>query len=395
MKNNMHLSQDDKIEYELYIRAQSFDQSRFVRDDSIDDLTLMEIGANPDHPYRQTIVFDKKRHPRIAKATKSRRNRQVQRKSTEEELEEADLQDVATNTASDQDSQENADGNRKNQKLANFFGGPVPKREGKNGNKLANFFGEPVNVINNSKLMEFFGETEIGVEGKKRKGKKKAKKAIRVFNRTQPAVIVDGVNYTAKSSNKLESFFGKRLPGKIIEENLDLFFPGLKDKKGFNIIQKQSNNQKNRWESFDSREFDKSSLESFDLKQSIQLHLDEEKFNDTSIKPTDILAAKVAERIGIAQTASVADFLEAFSTSPDTEKDIQWAQGPLIGTGAFGKVFYGANCATGELMAVKQVPLRSQDSKLRKKMLVALHLEIGLLKDLKHSNIVRYLGKIH
>jgi hypothetical protein len=35
---------------------------------------------------------------------------------------------------------------------------------------------------------------------------------------------------------------------------------------------------------------------------------------------------------------------------------ISWACGDCIGQGAFGKVVLGLNVATGELMAVKQVP---------------------------------------
>ncbi len=91
---------------------------------------------------------------------------------------------------------------------------------------------------------------------------------------------------------------------------------------------------------------------------------------------------------------SLQEFNDAFATNPDNPMPINWAQGPLIGMGSFGKVFYGANRDTGEIMAVKQVPLRntSMDSKTKKKMLDALHTEIELLKDLDHPNIVRYLG---
>ena len=400
MKQNMRLIEDENVEYELYIRAQSFDQSRFVRDDSIDDLTLMEIGANPDHPYRHTIVFDKKRHPRIEKAVKSHRNNRSAKAKKLDTFDDSDIQSpVLSNEGSgaELDLDMSHNDTRKNQKLVNFFGGAVPKRDGKAGGKLTNFFGEPVAVMNNAKLMEFFGETDVGVEGKKKRKKKKAKKAIRVFNREQPKVegTAEVLNYTVKSSNKLESFFGKRLPGKVIEENLDLFFPGLKDKKDFNIIQKQKNKHVGRWESFDSREFDKSSLESIGpLKVDVQTTEVADVTNEFQSRSTLVIPSPLApgERLGIAQSASVADFLEAFATSPDIEKQIQWVQGPLIGAGAFGKVFYGANRETGELMAVKQVPLRSGDPKLRKKMMVGLHLEIALLKDLKHDNIVRYLG---
>ncbi|KAJ3054784.1 hypothetical protein HK097_000828 [Rhizophlyctis rosea] len=95
----------------------------------------------------------------------------------------------------------------------------------------------------------------------------------------------------------------------------------------------------------------------------------------------------------------------AFTHAPDTPRSVDWIKGDLIGSGSFGRVYYGVNVLTGEIMAVKQVELadaRSLPPKaavagggihaLRKRMVDALHQEITLLKDLNHENIVRYLG---
>ncbi|KAJ3045028.1 hypothetical protein HDV00_012450 [Rhizophlyctis rosea] len=94
----------------------------------------------------------------------------------------------------------------------------------------------------------------------------------------------------------------------------------------------------------------------------------------------------------------------AFTNAPDTPRPVDWIKGDLIGSGSFGRVYYGVNVTTGEIMAVKQVELASPNSlppkahaaggihALRKRMVDALHREITLLKDLNHENIVRYLG---
>lgn len=72
----------------------------------------------------------------------------------------------------------------------------------------------------------------------------------------------------------------------------------------------------------------------------------------------------------------------------------KWIKGALIGAGSYGKVYLGMDAANGLLMAVKQVelPIDSVPNEERNKsMLKALELEIDLLKDLQHENIVQYL----
>ena len=62
--------------------------------------------------------------------------------------------------------------------------------------------------------------------------------------------------------------------------------------------------------------------------------------------------------------------------------------GDCLGKGAFGSVFRALNMGTGETVAVKQVKLVD----LPKSELRVITLEIDLLKNLDHPNIVKYRG---
>lgn len=72
-----------------------------------------------------------------------------------------------------------------------------------------------------------------------------------------------------------------------------------------------------------------------------------------------------------------------------------WTCGDLIGQGAFGSVYLGMDNDTGHLMAVKQVSLghvgTASSSKITEHVR-SVEAEVGLLQQLDHPNIVRYLG---
>jgi len=77
--------------------------------------------------------------------------------------------------------------------------------------------------------------------------------------------------------------------------------------------------------------------------------------------------------------------------------DSKWMKGALIGQGSFGCVYLALHAVTGELLAVKQVETpspgaNSQNDARKKSMIEALKREISLLRDLRHPNIVQYLG---
>jgi mitogen-activated protein kinase kinase kinase len=79
----------------------------------------------------------------------------------------------------------------------------------------------------------------------------------------------------------------------------------------------------------------------------------------------------------------------------DSWDDNKWMKGALIGQGSFGSVYLALHAVTGELLAVKQVQSLSSsatgDSR-KKSMIDALKREIALLRELRHPNIVQYLG---
>jgi mitogen-activated protein kinase kinase kinase len=77
--------------------------------------------------------------------------------------------------------------------------------------------------------------------------------------------------------------------------------------------------------------------------------------------------------------------------------DNKWMKGALIGQGSFGCVYLALHAVTGELLAVKQVEAPgsgagNQNDARKKSMIEALKREISLLRDLRHPNIVQYLG---
>ncbi|XP_027103737.1 mitogen-activated protein kinase kinase kinase YODA isoform X1 [Coffea arabica] len=69
----------------------------------------------------------------------------------------------------------------------------------------------------------------------------------------------------------------------------------------------------------------------------------------------------------------------------------RWKKGKLLGRGTFGHVYVGFNSESGEMCAMKEVTLFSDDAK-SKESAKQLGQEIIMLSRLRHSNIVQYYG---
>ncbi|OVA14004.1 Protein kinase domain [Macleaya cordata] len=69
----------------------------------------------------------------------------------------------------------------------------------------------------------------------------------------------------------------------------------------------------------------------------------------------------------------------------------RWKKGRLLGRGTFGHVYVGFNSESGEMCAMKEVTLFSDDAKSRESA-KQLGQEIALLSRLRHQNIVQYYG---
>ncbi|XP_008795232.1 mitogen-activated protein kinase kinase kinase 3-like [Phoenix dactylifera] len=68
-----------------------------------------------------------------------------------------------------------------------------------------------------------------------------------------------------------------------------------------------------------------------------------------------------------------------------------WKKGKLLGRGTFGHVYLGFNSESGQMCAIKEVTVISDDSN-SKECLRQLNQEITLLSQLSHPNIVQYYG---
>ncbi|KAL3630129.1 hypothetical protein CASFOL_023113 [Castilleja foliolosa] len=74
-----------------------------------------------------------------------------------------------------------------------------------------------------------------------------------------------------------------------------------------------------------------------------------------------------------------------------TSNSSKWRKGRLLGRGTFGHVYLGFNSENGQMCAIKEVKVVSDDQS-SKESLKQLNQEIALLSKLSQANIVQYYG---
>ncbi|KAK1374370.1 putative GPCR kinase [Heracleum sosnowskyi] len=101
------------------------------------------------------------------------------------------------------------------------------------------------------------------------------------------------------------------------------------------------------------------------------------------LPPINISPSYSAETTPVPQSPSRAD-------NPSSHGP-RWKKGKLIGQGTYGQVYVGFDSEKGEMCAMKEVTLFSDDAK-SKESAQQLKQEIALLSHLRHPNIVQYFG---
>ena len=261
------------------------------------------------------------------------------------------------------------------------------------------------------KVNKFFGANVAATENS-------ADKGLSLFTSDAPV-----------QKSKLNKFFGERPPDELIVNQLEQFFPEIKNAN--DTTKGNAIHLKNivRAHLFNKRSSGR--LSSIMLRRQTRMSLisvaDEKHVKGKMTSPIPSIHSQIQSKIGsdnlsemsatmFSMASTVADSLESSpfgeamslddtpsfgkSATNTTVNEIhptprpisfRWVPGRLIGQGAFGKVFHALNLDTGEFMAVKQV-ITGQDNILQKKVTDSLIREIELLSELDHDNIVRYHG---
>lgn len=122
---------------------------------------------------------------------------------------------------------------------------------------------------------------------------------------------------------------------------------------------------------------------------------DEEKYTIIVENEGGRFEALIKEK-GMFSRSSYEFLFRCVKVKNELVKEGMWqiSQDVKLGEGGFAEVFLGMNEVTGKLMAVKRCSIgeRGQNPQIIKQKVDQLEKEIDTMKELKHPNIVRYLG---
>lgn len=257
-----------------------------------------------------------------------------------------------------------------------------------NSNKrpaLRNFFGQrPPSELISSNLAEYFPET------KQKDLEKTVRNSVRCSVRLSKKIsitpsITSSRNSIASSRRSILS--DKRVPSKTIGDVMVNSYNAIED------VSLKSSPEDNEGT---YNQFDNSGAKSMiSTKSNISRIPIAASFADST-------AGDRSSRIELLSIDSDSDEDDLYSEyyaddggdiDSISEEPRHWLRGARIGAGSFGTVYLGMNPLTGELMAVKQLPILNKNNSADiEKQMQEQQREMVLLKQLNHENIVRYYG---
>ena len=207
--------------------------------------------------------------------------------------------------------------------------------------------------------------------------------------------------------DKFRSIFGQRPSSQLISTNISQYFPESKQlektiRNSVRYSMRVPNNRSSTIGDFIIDNTTKKEMARFSVVDSLNLASSMEQQKQRFSIST--LESDRTSTIQLLDTDSEDDEedetegeISASMAPAQNGSPFKWLKGSRIGSGSFGTVYLGMNSLTGELMAVKQVELnplvgKDKDSQIHGKIVESFQMEMKLLSELHHDNIVTYLG---
>eukprot|EP01041_Mallomonas_annulata_P004445 gene4445-8858_t len=133
-------------------------------------------------------------------------------------------------------------------------------------------------------------------------------------------------------------------------------------------------------------------------KQLLKLSLSKQITNEVDDIQDDVVTAHGSLATNFSKKLQLQQQLQQNNIDVEVEVDeedsiaeeLLWQKGDKLGAGSYGQVYCGINLITGEMMAIKEVRLGNENT--AKEQAYALQMEIKILSNLDHPNIIKYLG---